>query len=137
MISVAFLSGYKHRIFGFCYVEILRHMEKNGTEFPRNTNQLEKWINKKGFGWRKILLGLRVQKVFLVMLVDMLLAFGILAFHEFLVWVNIIPSNFELASLINPKIMIIPITVGFVIFNMWIYHYLDLKKNLKVIDDKG
>ena len=71
------------------------------------------------------------------MLVDMLLAFGILAFHEFLVWVNIIPSNFELASLINPKIMIIPITVGFVIFNMWIYHYLDLKKNLKVIDDKG
>jgi hypothetical protein len=127
MIFVAFLSAWKHRSFGYYYVELLKARDS----IPRDTKKLTQWIQNqqkqcqsKGFRRRK-LLSLSVQKLFLVLLVDILAVFLFLAFYELLISVDIMPSGFAPTSILA-NVVVAPIgAVTVIIVDTFLYRYFD------------
>jgi len=127
LVFIAFLSGWKHRSFGYFYVELLKERDS----IPRDTKKLKQCIQNqkkesksKGFRWRK-LLDLSVQKLFLVMLVDLLSIFLFLAFYGLLISVDIMSVSFSPTSIL-PNIVVASISAVVVIMvDILIYRYLD------------
>lgn len=127
MVFIAFLSGWKHRRFGYCYVELLRERDN----IPRDTEKLKQWIQNRKKQYeskvftRRKLLGLSAQKLFLVMLTDILGIFLFLTFYELFISIGVIPLSFAPTS-VFPDIIVAPIgAVLVIIVDFWIYRYLD------------
>jgi hypothetical protein len=130
MLGVAFLSAWKHRKFGYSYVEVLKKYD----EIPRCTLELRKWIeNQKkqskllgcctsSLKWNEIL-NIRVQKIFLVLLLDTLFAFISLAVVELLALMEIKHPTWH--CIINPPQNLLLCIGILLVINTAVYRHLD------------
>jgi hypothetical protein len=130
MLSIALLSGWKHRKFAFSYIEMLKKYDG----IPRCTPDLNKWIrnqreqrkliqcSKVSLQWN-VLLNLRVQKVFLTLLFDILFGFITFTILEFVPLVGMSFPTEEV--IIYPIERLVILIFILLVLNVWLYRHLD------------